>query len=75
MGLAASGFSSSKFLVHGAQRHSSPGIQDAQQFANYVELRQRYDRQKPPQPDASGVLELALHGSLLILLNGGPDLR
>jgi hypothetical protein len=46
-----------------------------QQFANNVELRQRYDCQECPQPDASGVLELALHGSLLIFLSGGSGLR
>src|SRR5580692_8301476 len=67
------------FLQHiEARDHESEGGkaegedgEGGQEFPNRVELRQRYDGQESPQPVAPGVLEFALHGSLLIFLNGG----
>jgi hypothetical protein len=59
---------------HERERGKADGEKDegGQQFAHDVELRQRYDGQESPQPDASGVLELALHGSLLISFERRP---
>jgi hypothetical protein len=68
------------FLQHiEARDHESEGGkaegedgEGGQEFPNRVELRQRYDGQESPQPVAPGVLEFALHGSLLIFFERRP---
>src|SRR5580704_12766865 len=66
--LAESGFSFSRLLICGPQRHSGSGVQDAQELSNDVE---RVARRAPPPSGYKGIVRSSAHDGLAAAL-GDP---